>query len=52
MSREVQAMDDIEAETGIRPTFVPYNVEPSIYMPVAPDTPVGGDLPTEVDPIP
>ena len=55
VSREVQAMDDIEGETGIRPTFVPYsNPEP---IPVAPvdglvgtEMPMGGDIP--IDPIP
>ena len=53
VSREAQAMCDIEAQTGIRPTLAPYNnVEPSVYIPVTPDVPVGGDLPTEVDPIP
>jgi hypothetical protein len=41
VAREVQALDDIEAATGIRPIFVPYNVgETSFSVPGATDTPL------------
>jgi len=59
VSREVQAADDIEGATGIRPTFVPYNipgptpvapVDGPIDGPAGTDIPIGGDLP--IDPIP
>ena len=54
--REVQALDDIEGATGIRPTFVPYNVgEPNlgIRVPGATDIAPGeGEVPVEPEIIP
>ena len=41
VSREVQALDDIEGATGIRPSFVPYNVGEPMSVPIMPmDGPV------------
>jgi len=57
VAREVQAMDDIEAETGIRPIFAPYDTPTP--TPVAPldgpidgpvDLPMGPEIP--IEPIP
>jgi hypothetical protein len=52
VAREVQALDDIEGATGVRPTFLPYNVgEPTPVVPGAVDTPIApeGTAPGEPD---
>jgi hypothetical protein len=42
-AREVLALDDIEAATGIRPNFVPYNIgEPNFGIPELNVTPGTG----------
>jgi hypothetical protein len=60
VAREVQALDDIEEATGIRPDFVPYNIgEPNFGVPGATDiapgegvTPGEGEVPVEPEIIP
>jgi hypothetical protein len=60
VAREVQALDDIEGATGIRPTFLPYNVgEQNFGVPGATDiapgegiTPGEGEVPVEPEIIP
>lgn len=55
MAREVQALNDIEAVTGIRPTFAPYNIgDPNFGLPAANDMLVnpGKDVSLEEDDIP
>jgi hypothetical protein len=58
--REVQALDDIEEATGIRPNFVPYNIgDPNFGGPGANDIPPGagvapgeGEVPVDPEIIP
>ena len=60
VAREVQALDDIEGATGIRPNFLPYNIgEPNFGVPgvidIAPGegvTPGEGTVPVEPEIIP
>ncbi len=58
VAREVQALDDIEGATGIRPNFLPYNIgEPNFGVPGATDiapgvTPGEGEVPVEPEIIP
>ena len=58
VAREVQALDDIEGATGIRPNFLPYNVgEPNFGVPGATDiapgvTPGEGEVPVDPEIIP
>jgi hypothetical protein len=55
VSREVQAMDDIQESTGIRPQFIDYN-NPAVTgeMPVMPTGDMPEPVPEEIpiDPIP
>jgi hypothetical protein len=60
VAREVQALDDIEGATGIRPNFLPYNIgEPNFGVPGATDIAPGegiargeGEVPVEPGIIP
>jgi hypothetical protein len=46
VTREVQAMDDIEGATGIRPQFIDYNSP--LVTGVLPSMPTEGDMPETI----